>query len=138
MELKVNKKTINEIDFCNELHDSIASDYSLISNAIEVIFKKNNFNSQKTYKMLINFGKKPFDYINSYQYSIKNGKIKGSIIEFSDFIALKKKFQLIDILFSYSTLTLKGSIINDGMQNRNIVLIEFNFEKDDFSIELSM
>ena len=88
--------------------------------------------------MLIKFGNKPFDYINSYQYSIKNGKIKGGIIEFSDLIALKMKFQLIDILFSYSTLNLKGSIINAGMQNRNIVLIEFNFEKDDFSIELSM
>lgn len=47
MELKVNKKTINEIDFCNELHDSIASDYSMISNAIEVIFLKKKFRFSK-------------------------------------------------------------------------------------------
>jgi hypothetical protein len=87
--------------------------------------------------MLIDFGKNPFDYINSYIYRVKKGKIKGKIIEFEDFISTKTKFQLIDIYFAYSTLVIKGSIIKNGMQNGEIVLVEFNFEEDGFCIDFN-
>jgi hypothetical protein len=83
----------------------------LNDNKIELSFFDDSSNTQKTYKMLIDFVKKPFNYINSYIYRIKKGKIKGKIIEFEDFIKTKTKFQLIDIYFTYSTLVIKGSII---------------------------
>ena len=137
MALNINRKKINEIDFYDTLHDCIVTGYLLNDNKIELSFLDDSSNTQKTYKMLIDFGKKPFDYINSYIYRIKKGKIKGKIIEFEDFITTKTKFQLIDIYFAYSALVIKGSIIKNGMQNREIVLLEFNFEEDSFYIEFN-
>jgi hypothetical protein len=109
----------------------------LNDNKIELSFFDDSSNTQKTYKMLIDFGKNPFDYINSYIYRIKKGKITGKIIEFKDLISTKTKFQLIDIYFAYSTLVIKGSIIKNGMQNGEIVLVEFNFEEDSFCIDFN-
>ncbi len=137
MALNINRKKINEIDFYGILHDCIVTGYLLNDNKIELSFLDDSSNTQKTYKMLIDFGKKPFDYINSYIYRIKKGKIKGKIIEFEDFITTKTKFQLIDIYFAYSTLVIKGSVIKNGMQNREIVLVEFNFEDDSFCIDFN-
>ena len=137
MALNINRKRINEINFWNTLHDCIVTGYLLNDNKIELSFLDDSSNTQKTYKMLIDFGKNPFDYINSYIYRIKKGKIKGKIIEFEDFIATKTKFQLIDIYFTYSTLVIKGSIIKNRMQNREIILVEFNFEEDSFYIDFN-
>ena len=137
MALNINRKKINEIDFYGILHDCIVTGYLLNDNKIELSFLDDSSNTQKTYKMLIDFGKNPFDYINSYIYRIKKGKIKGKIIEFKDLISTKTKFQLIDIYFAYSTLVIKGSVIKNEMQNREIVLVEFNFEEDSFYIDFN-
>ncbi len=137
MNLKINKNEINKINFLDFLCDKTVSKININENYVEFnFFNTCSFNQNSEYQIFIHFGKNPADFINVYLYKIKKEKIKGKISSLESIINDNISFEVFDFGYMNSILFLKGSIIKNGKLNRNNILIEFYFEKNDFTIEI--
>lgn len=137
MDLKIDRNIINKSNSFEELHDTIIGNI-VVNYEILEFSTYNDFSTKLPGKYIIlsNFGGKNQEFLNIYAYNISNGQITGEIKDFS-FLQTELKFQLLDIYFKSATLIIKGSIIDDaGQLNRNNILIEFCYDKDDLWLKL--
>lgn len=137
MGLKINKSLINQINFFEFLHDKIIGNLVIENNSL-IMSVWNTFESNVKPSHLISFkNEKNIDeYVNVYLYKIENGEIKGRISDLHNIAKAKIKFEIIDVGYMNSILFFKGSIINNGKMDRNIIVLEFNFDNIDFLMEI--
>lgn len=138
MDLKIDRSTINEVNYFEELHDVIVGNIKIVNNDDLEFETYNDFSTKIPGEYIIssNFGGKNLEFLNIYVYNISNGIINGEIKDFS-FLQTDLKFQLIDIYLKNSVLIIKGDIIDDTMHlNRQNILIEFCFDNDNLWLKL--
>lgn len=137
MDLKINNNSINQNNFLNFLADKILGNICVENDCVNMsIWSTFDTNIKPSYLISFNSSNSIADYVDVYVYKIENGEIKGYLSDLSNIIKSKIKFEIIDIGYMNSTVFFKGSIINEGKLDRNIIIMKFNFDMVDFLMEI--
>lgn len=138
MDLKIDKSTINQHNFMNFLHDTIAGKINIKDSIVKIQFWDNfELNGKSKYTMIACFGNNPCENINIYQYHISQGEINGTLMDLSEIVNENFLFQIIEIGYMNSVFFLKGSIVEDNRLIGKRIIIEFVFDENNYNIEIT-
>lgn len=137
MDLRINKSDICNDKCLNFLHDKVAGKFNIINNYLKIVFWNSfSFEKKPEYEMIVSLGKSTPDFINVYLYKIEKGIINGTLSDIQNVINNNVIFEIVDIGYMNSVLFLKGSIIEHGKLDRNNIIIELCFDKQESFVEI--